>query len=100
MKIRDALSIPLTVGPPARPDPVPLSPAAAERLLAEGVERLNALARELKIGPGSLHRWVRRGLNGVRLEALWGAKGKGYATSREAVARFLAAATAARERSG
>jgi hypothetical protein len=92
---RDSLSVPFVAGTPAGPEPAPLSAAAAGRLLSEGLERFGDLEDYAGVGAGTLWRWATRGKHGVKLEALPNYLGKGFATSRAAVARFAAALAAA-----
>lgn len=72
--------------------------AAAERLigreeklmqLGEACQVLKATRGE-KVNTGTLARWITRGKNGVRLDAVK-LNGKGWSTSREALVRFAAA---------
>lgn len=77
-------------GPLPAPPPVPQSADAVERLLSEGALRLCDLGPQVGVGAGTLARWIVRGKRGLKLEAVRGI-GKGYRTSRPAVARFLAA---------
>ena len=91
----DRLSIPF----PTRtcdPTPAPLSAAQVERLIAEGLERLDVVGASVGVGGGTLYRWITRGKGGIHLEGVWGARGKGLTTTVPAVARFLAAVTAGR----
>jgi hypothetical protein len=73
-------------------------------LLSEKLERIPILARDVPgrggnpIHPGSMERWARIGVRGVRLEvALVGGQ---LCSSREAVARFIERVTAARSGTG
>lgn len=75
--------------------------AVAKRLIENG-EKLMPLgqacafvnrARGEKVSPSSLCRWILRGKNGVRLDAIR-MNGGGWHTSKEALIRFAAALSA------
>lgn len=83
-------------------DPPPADPPTglATRLLAENLVPLSDICRRLPPGAGgrpthaaTVHRWVRRGVGGVHLEAV--RLGGRWVTSDEALARFVAARTGA-----
>jgi hypothetical protein len=67
---------------------------AGEKLigLAKASEFINRTRGE-RVSPSTLHRWIFRGKLGVRLDAVK-LNGKGWLTSREALARFAAALSA------
>lgn len=79
--------------------------AAARRMMGDGdrpAERLFSLTqasafinrtRGDRVSPSTLWRWIYRGKQGVRLDALK-LSGRGWLTSREAIARFAVALSA------
>jgi hypothetical protein len=89
----------MTAAPLPRPTRAELDDIAA-RLIGEELLSLAQAARLFppcrgrRVHPTTLHRWHAEGKRGVRLDAMPGA-GKGYVTSRAAVARFLAGVAAA-----
>ena len=86
----------------AEAEPKPARTAeTVSRLLSEDIltmaEARGEIARATRKRPdkATLHRWVHRGVGGIRLEAV--RLGRQWFTSRQAITRFAVARTAARD---
>lgn len=81
----------------------PVTPETATRILTEDVltlaearaELARATGRRCRPDKATMHRWIHRGVGGVRLEAI--RLGRQWFTSRQAITRFAIARTAARD---
>jgi hypothetical protein len=93
------LSTPFAAMPARAHIDVGTSPAVAERLMSEGLKSLLEIASALppvrgkRVSTSSVLRWVLRGKQGIRLEAVK-LHGSAWWSSMPALARFSAALTA------